>query len=158
MKILTVINEKIEEWMLTILLSFIVILVLAQVISRNLFSFPMGWSVELSRYIFVWIAWISASYAVKKKTHIRVELFKNKLNNTSRKVLELIVLLLWLAFSLFLAIAGTQFVISIGSTSQSSPSLEVPMWIVYLAVPIAGLLMSYRVVQQGILIFKEKES
>lgn len=156
MKRLFNISEKIEEWFLAILLSVVVTLVLAQVISRYLFAFPMGWSVELSRYIFVWIAWISASYAVQKNSHIRVEILKDRLKENYKKIFDLIALLIWFTFAAFLAIAGTQFIMLIGKTNQNSPSLEVPMWIVYLGVPIAGLLMAIRLIQQIIIILQEK--
>ena len=33
---------------------------------------------------------------------------------------------------------------SVYATGQRSPSLEAPMWIFYLAVPVGGLLMTYR--------------
>lgn len=155
MKIWTIINKRLEEYMLIFSLSFIVILVIAQVISRHVINFPMGWSSELSRYILIWIAWISASYAVQKKTHIRVKFFRDKLKGNFKKALELFVMLLWFTFALFLAIAGTQFVLSIGKIDQLSPSLEAPMWIVYLGVPIAGALMSIRLIQRIIIIFKE---
>ncbi|MGM8366416.1 TRAP transporter small permease [Virgibacillus sp. W0181] len=155
MKLKTILNEKLEEWILVVSLAFIVLLVIAQVVSRYVITFPMGWSVELARYILIWIAWISASYAVQQNTHIRVEILKDKLSKGPKKVLELIILVMWFAFALFLAIAGTQFTMSIGKTTQYSPSLEVPMWIVYLGVPIAGFLMSIRLFQQAMVIIRK---
>ena len=154
MKLTAIINEKLEEWILAVSLGFIVLLVIAQVISRYIVTFPMGWSVELSRYILIWIAWISASYAVQHNTHIRVEILKDRLSRKYKKILELIILVLWFAFALFLAIAGTHFTMSVGKTTQYSPSLEMPMWIVYLGVPIAGLLMSIRLFQQVMIILR----
>src|SRR5699024_6780956 len=117
-KFTTLINKKLEEWILSVSLAFIVLLVIAQVVSRYVVTFPMGWSVELSRYILIWIAWISASYVVQQKTHIRVEIFRDRLSQKYKKILELIILVLWFAFALFLAIAGTSFTMSVGKTTQ----------------------------------------
>lgn len=157
MDIKKILNEKLEEWILVASLLFIVALVIAQVVSRFVINFPMGWSVELSRYILIWIAWISVSYAIQKNAHIRVEIVKDKLSGDLRKTLELIVLLFWFVLALFLAIAGTKFILLIKQTGQVSPSLGISMWIVYLGVPIAGVLMCLRLFQQAKIILQGRE-
>ncbi|MCX8116215.1 MAG: TRAP transporter small permease, partial [Burkholderiaceae bacterium] len=42
---------------------------------------------------------------------------------------------------------GANFVWHIGHTDQTSADLEVPMWLVYLCVPIGSALMSFRFLQ-----------
>ncbi|MFK2826449.1 TRAP transporter small permease [Bacillus sp. B190/17] len=147
-------DAKIEEWLLVASLLLIVALVFAQVIFRYLISSSLGWSEELSRYILIWIAWIGAAYAVRAQKHIRVELLKNIVNESGKKVIECIALLLWFLFALFLVINGTQLILSIHETGQISPSNGIPMWIVYLAVPIGGGLMTLRLIQEMIYILK----
>lgn len=145
-------DEKIEEWLLVAALVFIVFIVCAQVIFRYVFNFSLSWSEEISRYVLIWIAWISASYAVRTKSHIRVEVIKNLFSSGVQKGIEVIVLVLWFLFALFLAVEGTSLVLRIESMGQVSPSNEIPMWIIYLAVPIGGTLMCLRVIQQAIFI------
>lgn len=155
MKLKNILNEKIEEWILVTSLIFIVLLVFFQVVSRYVLDFQMGWSNELSRYILIWIAWISASFAVHKNAHIRVELLINMLSGKAKKILELIVLIIWFSFALFLALIGTKFILMIREMGQVSPSLGLPMELVYMAAPIAGILMCIRLIQQAILIFQK---
>lgn len=145
-------DEKIEEWLLVAALVFIVFIVCAQVIFRYVFNFSLSWSEEISRYVLIWIAWVSASYAVRTKSHIRVEVIKNLFSSGVQKGIELIVLFLWFLFALFLAVEGTSLVLRIQTMGQVSPSNEIPMWIIYLAVPIGGTLMCLRVIQQAIFI------
>ncbi|WP_428912101.1 TRAP transporter small permease [Niallia sp. Krafla_26] len=147
-------DAKIEEWILVASLLLIVTLVFLQVISRYVISYSFGWSEELSRYILIWIAWIGAAYTVRTQKHIRVELVKNIVNETGKKVIELITLLIWFLFALFLVLNGTELISNLFATGQTSPSNEIPMWIVYLAVPIGGSLMALRLIQQAIYIFK----
>ena len=55
-----------------------------------------------------------------------------------------------LAGALFTFIVGTlgaRFVWHIGHTEQVSADLEVPMWLVYLAVPLGSYLMCFRFLQ-----------
>lgn len=156
MKVATILNEKLEEWLLSVGLITIVILVIAQSVSRYAFSFPIGWSEELVRFVFIWIAWISASYAVRENSHIRVEILKNMLPVQLKRITEIIVLIIWFSFALFLLVFGTKFIISVGGTEQISPSLGISMWIVYLAIPISGLLMGVRLVQQIVQVIRKK--
>ncbi|UAT31531.1 TRAP transporter small permease [Bacillus badius] len=147
-------DAKIEEWLLVASLLLIIILVFTQVVFRYLISSSLGWSEELSRYVLIWIAWISAAYSVRTQKHIRVELIKNICNEPLRKIIELIALILWFFFALFLVANGTQLILNIHGTGQVSPSNGIPMWIVYLAVPIGGSMMALRLIQQAVYIFK----
>ncbi|UGB32227.1 TRAP transporter small permease [Metabacillus sp. B2-18] len=157
MNIKKLINEKIEEWLLVAAFLFMVTLVFVQVIFRYVINDSLGWSEELSRYILIWIAWISASYAVRKNEHIRIEFIKNLFKGIGKKVIEMLVLILWFLMALFLAIEGTQLAMQIKITNQVSPSMGVPMWMLYLATPVGGTLMCIRLIQQAFLIFKTEQ-
>jgi len=154
MNLKKLVNEQIEEWLLVAALLFMVTLVFIQVVLRYVFNDSIGWSSELARYILIWIAWISASYAVRKNAHIRIEFIKNILGDVGKKVVEIIVLILWFLMALFLVVQGTELAMKINITNQLSPSIGVPMWILYLATPVGGALMCIRLIQQAILILK----
>lgn len=156
MRLKTILNEKLEEFILVISFIILVTLVVLQVFFRFVINLSIGWSEELARYLLIWIAWIAASYAVHKSAHIRVEVVKDLFKSTAKKIIELIVLLISFGFAVFLAVEGTRFVLAIKLTQQVSPSLEVDMWIIYLAVPIGGILMGFRFIQQMIYIFKKQ--
>ncbi|MFD1706169.1 TRAP transporter small permease [Siminovitchia sediminis] len=157
MKLKQILNEKLEEWILVASTILLVVLVVGQVFARFVMNFSFGWSEELARYLLIWIAWIAASYAVTKNAHIRVEILKDRFSKRIKQILELIVLIIWFGFAAFLAIEGTNFVLQVQATNQVSPSLGAEMWIVYLAVPVGGVLMGIRLIQQAILIFKDPE-
>lgn len=155
MKLKKILNEKLEEWVLVASMVFLVILVVGQVFARYVMNFSIGWSEELARYLLIWIAWIAASYAVTQSAHIRVEIIKDRFSRRIKQMIELVVLIIWFGFAAFLAIEGINFILQVQATNQVSPSLGVDMWIVYLAVPVGGVLMGIRLIQQAILIFKD---
>lgn len=155
MRIISVLNRKLEEYLLVATIIVLVALVSLQVFFRFVVNFSFGWSEELARYLLIWVAWISASYAVQHNAHIRVEILKDRFSGVVKKSIEVLVLVISLGFSIFLAVEGTKFISLIKITSQGSPSLGIPMWIVYLAVPIGGTLMAIRFIQQIYYIFKQ---
>lgn len=154
MKITKIIDEKLEEYVLVAMMIFLVIIVAVQVFFRFVINFSFGWSEELARYLLIWIAWIAASYAVRENAHIRVEIVKDLFGDKIKKIIEVVVLLICFSFALFLAIEGTKYIFNVKATNQVSPSLGIDIWIVYLAVPVGGILMSFRFIQQIIFIFK----
>ena len=151
-------DEKLEEWFLAATMIVMVVLIFVQVITRYIFENSLTWSEELARYVHIWQIWIGASLAVRKKEHIKVEAFKKIFNAKIQKVIDLIALLCWFSLAVFLAIAGTDLVTTIFAKGQNSPAMQMQMWVVYSAIPLGGLLMSIRLIQQIYFLFKPEKA
>lgn len=141
------IEENFEKWFLIISLIVMVVLIFVQVLLR-LTGKSIVWIEELARYIMLYQIWIGAAYAVKEDAHIRISSFKNRFKGKSKVRLELIVLTIWLIFSVWLIGEGCILVQEISKMGQRSPAMRLPMVVPYLSVPIGGLLMSIRLVQK----------
>lgn len=148
MKVIRFIDEKLEEYFLMSTLTVTVALIFLQVIMRYVFKNSLSWSEELARYIFLWQAWVSTSYAVKKSKHIRVEIINKYFSKEGRKALELFVLATWAAFSFFFSYKSYNLTISIFKLKQLSPAIGIPMGYVYASVPVGCLLMGIRLLQE----------
>ncbi|MCD7821526.1 MAG: TRAP transporter small permease subunit [Clostridiales bacterium] len=72
MKILRLIDDKLEEVLMVLFLIGIVVFMSAQVISRRVFNSSLTWTDELTRYLLVWSAFLSVSYCVKKHISIKI--------------------------------------------------------------------------------------
>lgn len=147
MKILRLLDARLEEYILVPSLVFTVILIFIQVVMRYVFQSSLSWSEELARYIFVWQTWIGASFAVKHCKHIRVEFAKNFLSPSGRKFLDVTVFLIWLGFSIFLTMKSGQLSSILFQRNQISPAMGIPMAWAYLSVPVGCGLMSLRLGQ-----------
>lgn len=150
MKIYKHLDEHIETYLSSILLVFFSILCIVQVVMRYIFNESLTWSEELSRYAFVWFVYTSASYAVKYQRHVKFNFLVNLLKKLSpiySQFLKIIALLLWIGFLIFLDVYSINLVIDQYHTKQVSPANQIPMFIVYLGVPLGAFLMTFRVVQ-----------
>ena len=67
------IADKLEEYFLVFCLGFMVLLVFVQVVMRYIFQNSLSWSEELARYLFLWLSWIGASYAVRDAKRAQIE-------------------------------------------------------------------------------------
>lgn len=140
--------SKFEELLLVLSLAVMVILIFGQVIGRYILQSAPVWTEELARYIHIFQVWIGASYAVKLNQHIRVEAFINLFHGKVRKVLEITGTIIWFSLALFLAVFGTKLVIDSMNYAQVSPAIQIPFWILFLAIPLGGAGMAIRLVQQ----------
>lgn len=145
---------KLEEILLVWTLILMVALIAGQVFGRYVLQNAPSWTEEAARYIHVFQVWLGASYAVKIREHIRVEAFINLFHGTIRKIMEIVSVIIWFFLALFLAIFGTKLVLDSLRNGQVSPAIQIPFWIPFLAIPLGGAGMAFRLVQQLIQIYK----
>jgi C4-dicarboxylate transporter, DctQ subunit len=112
-----------------------------------LLTVNLSWSQELCIYMFVWMAKFGAAYGVRTGIHVGVDVLVNMLPPHIRKQLVLFSLFCGAAFTAIIATFGARFVWALAHTDQTSPDMEVPIWIVYLAIPCGSYLMSFRFLQ-----------
>jgi C4-dicarboxylate transporter, DctQ subunit len=149
--------EVMEETILVLTLALMVALIFGQVVGRYVFASAPSWTEEMTRYIHIFQVWIGASYAVKKRQHIRIESFIELFKGTSRKVIETVSLIIWFLLALFLAVFGTQLVLASLQNGQVTPAMQLPMWIPFLAIPIGGAGMALRLLQQMVTIWRSHD-
>ncbi|TAK49004.1 MAG: TRAP transporter small permease [Xanthobacteraceae bacterium] len=118
---------------------------------RSVFGFlrniNLTWAQELCIYMFVWMAKFGAAYGVRTGIHVGVDVAITRLNSSSKHYVVLFGLLAGALFTAIVGTLGASFVWHIGHTEQVSADLEMPMWIVYLAVPCGSYLMCFRFLQ-----------
>ena len=73
----TFLDERLEEILAGICVLTMTVLVFFQVVMRYVFSQPTSWSDEIAVYAMVWSVYLSVSWAVRERAHIRVMNFVN---------------------------------------------------------------------------------
>jgi len=112
-----------------------------------LFKINLSWAQELCIYMFVWMAKFGAAYGVRTGIHVGVDVVINHLPPRWRFLSVMFGLLAGAFFTAVVGTLGVKFVYELSSTDQTSPDMEMPMWIVYLAIPCGSYLMSFRFLQ-----------
>ena len=110
-------------------------------------SIKLTWAQEACIYLFVWMAKFGAAYGVRIGIHVGVDMLVAKLNPKWQHICIIISMLGGIIFTAILVWIGTSFVYHVGVGGQISADLEIPMWIVYLAVPLGSALMCFRFIQ-----------
>jgi TRAP-type C4-dicarboxylate transport system permease small subunit len=141
-------TDRLEERVLVISLMFNLAIVIVQVIMRYVFNSSLPWSEELARYIFLWQIWVGTSWGVKEHRHIRVDALPLALSPKAKFRLEMVVLLIWAAFSFFIAYKGSQLCSLLFRRHQLSPAMRIPIVYAYLSVPAGCFLMGIRLIAE----------
>lgn len=151
--------DHLEEWLIATLMALATCIIFIAVVHRYLAGLPIpglqdwliqintSWAQELCIYMFVWMAKFGAAYGVRTGIHVGVDVLINRLSTPLRNKFIIFGLLAGAVFTGIVGTLGASFVWEIGHTDQTSADLELPMWIVYLAVPTGSYLMCFRFLQ-----------
>ena len=131
--------RKLVKIIIIAMFGLLVLVVFSQVIARFVFNDPFRWSEELARYLQVWMIILTSSICIRKGTHLAVDFAIHAFPFVYKKLLKLLVLLLMMFYLIIVIVYGAGLVSVV--TIQVSPALLIPMYTVYLAVPIGGFLM-----------------
>lgn len=157
--------DHLEEFLIAIFMGLATIIVFVSVIHRYasgipiaaiqdyLISINLSWTQELCIYLFIWMAKFGAAYGVRIGIHVGVDVLVNRLNDFWYKRIIIFGLLSGALFTGILGFLGANFVFQMYGTGQTSADLELPMWIVYLAIPLGSSLMCFRFLQVAISFF-----
>ena len=151
--------DHLEEWFIAFLMAAATLIIFVAVIHRYASGLPIpvvqdfllrintSWAQELTIYLFVWMAKFGAAYGVRTGIHVGVDVLINRLNTPLKKKFILFGLLAGASFTGIIAALGADFVFELSGTSSTSEVLELPIWIVYLAIPLGSSLMCFRFLQ-----------
>jgi C4-dicarboxylate transporter DctQ subunit len=149
--------DRLEEIIISVLMAAATALIFVAVLQRyaagTKILYPLvhwidlSWAQELCIYMFVWMAKFGAAYGVRTGIHVGVDVLVNKLPESYRRKTVLLSLAAGAIFTAIIGTLGASLVWALSHTSQSSADLELPMWIVYLAIPCGSYLMCFRFLQ-----------
>lgn len=149
--------DHLEEWLVASFMALATIIIFVAVLHRYTASIPwvwqftqhlsLTWAQELCIYLFIWMAKFGAAYGVRTGIHVGVDVIIRALTPGKQRFWVSFGLLAGAFFTGIIAWLGALFVIRIRGLGQVSPDLEMPMWIIYLAVPLGSSLMCYRFIQ-----------
>ncbi|SCZ79485.1 TRAP transporter small permease [Acidaminobacter hydrogenoformans] len=141
MRIIRWLDAHFEEVILTFFLYIMVAVMGYQVVMRYLFNNSVVWSEELTRYLFVWSAFVSIGYCIKKRSSIKIDQIVHLMPKVVQKVILLLTKVVSLFFFVYLLRYSFNVVQATIKSGQLSPALQMPMVFVHLA-SIVGFAMA----------------
>ncbi|MCB0651307.1 MAG: TRAP transporter small permease [Saprospiraceae bacterium] len=136
--------DKVLGNILIVIMAVMVINVLWQVFTRYVVGTPSSFTDELARYLMIWIGVLGAAYVSGKNMHVAIDVLPKKFSPPTQKRISILVRVLIIAFALSaMVIGGLRLVYISYLLGQQSPALRIHLAVVYLVIPISGILIIY---------------
>ncbi len=147
LRFLKALDRNGERWLLLIFYTTIVVVVTSEVARRFLLEYSSAWGGEVARFLFIYLAWIGASAAVRERAHIRIDALVKWLPPRGRAVLFLfgdLMTLVLAIIALYWSITPIATSLRFGSVTEALGVSRV--WFLS-AVPLGFGMMTLRVLQ-----------
>ena len=147
-------DHNLEEFILTVLLLGMALIMGIQVFSRFALKASLSWTEELTRYMFIWAGFISVSYCTKRCISIKIEQFVAKFPRRTKAIIKVVNHTIELAFFFYMIPFAFSYMMSAVESGQVSPALGIPMYFVQAAPFVAFVLVAFRIIQRWIIEFR----
>lgn len=131
--------DKFTEILSSVILAIMTILVTWQVITRFVLKSPSTITEALAKYLFLWLVLITAAYVIGKREHMSIEFFVGRFSRKIQFILGIISEMVIMLFTAIVLTYGGGF-IALNAMSQTDSALPIPVGIIYMALPISGIL------------------
>ncbi|AJY48787.1 MULTISPECIES: TRAP transporter small permease [Halomonadaceae] len=141
--ILGVIDTVISKMEAVILAMGVLLMALntvTNVVARFVFGNSIMFSGELNRILIIMITFAGIGYAARHGRHIRMSAIYDALPVGGRRVLMICIALFTALVMFFLLYYSVVYILDLYSKGRVLPSMGLPIWIIYLWVPIGFLI------------------
>ncbi|MFN0263165.1 TRAP transporter small permease [Tepidamorphus sp. 3E244] len=130
---------KVVEWAVIALMAVIALLVITEVLVRDLFDLSIGIHEELTRYLMIWVAMLGSVLLTHENSHVRISMLPDMLTGRSALIVECLadlVIIFFLAAFFYASALNLPSIIG-----QDTVTLGVGMVWFHAALPVGGALM-----------------
>jgi TRAP-type transport system small permease protein len=126
-----------EEILSGVFMALMSMTTFANVLARYIFNNPIQWAEEFSRYAFIWIVFLGAVVCTKHKRHIGIDSLVKVLPAPVQPWVNILAELLTSALMVIIIWYGG---ILTWNATQTTATLYVPQYVIYIVVPASGVL------------------
>jgi TRAP-type transport system small permease protein len=138
---------EILKWVLFVMMAGMTLSVLLGVLFRYVLKDSLSWSEELARYLMIWCACLGTAVAYRQGSHFAITLIIDKIHGNLGRVLRKIAQIMVFIFFVIVVVQG--MILLSGLEGQTTPAMQIPMSIPYMAIPIACLIIVF----EGLVMF-----
>lgn len=151
--------DKISEIALkfsALLLLVIILAVWYQVFARIVHISTKG-IVELSGFMLIWVCYFGIAYGLRTGRHIRVDIIYGRMPENIQNIFLIIGNLICVAFSIIITWEGIKLIRMYYEIGQNSLTLRIPMFIVYIGMPIGMISFAVEAIREIVLTIKKRK-
>lgn len=148
---------RLEEFIMAIGIILMAVNTIANVISRFIFNHSIIFAEELNSTFILLVTFAGMGYAARHGRHIRMSAIYDSMPPKIRKVLMTVIVAVTALFMLLLAYFSVQYIANVYSKGRIMPALGVPVYIIYLWVPVGFFITGVQYALTTVKNLREKE-
>lgn len=142
-----------------LVLLFITVALFTDVFLRYFFNSPSVWITEVSSYLFLYVIFLGASYALQQGMHIRVSFIADRFKGFAGWLLNFFTHLFSLIFTVVLLYEGSVMTWEAYTQNWTTPTmLNMPYVYVPVAIVLGSFFLLLTILLQTILLFQPGET
>ena len=141
-------DKNLEPVVMNVCYVLMTLLVFLQVVLRFGFSTKIPWGTSVAIYMFIWVAWIGASYNVRTRSHLCFGVVRAILPYLAQFICRLVDALMWISLSALVIYFSIDQVAALERNFAVVPgSFGLMQWWFYTIGPIGWSLIIFRALQ-----------
>jgi len=148
---------KLEEFIMAVGIILMAVNTIINVISRFIFNHSIIFAEELNSTFILLVTFAGIGYAARHGRHIRMSAIYDAMPDKTRKILMTTIVAVTAFFMLFLAYYSVQYIFHVYSKGRVMPALGVPVYIIYLWVPVGFFITGVQYMLTTVKNIREKE-
>lgn len=141
-------DEYLEEFLMVIFLMAMTLIMGTQVFSRYILGASLSWTEEITRYLFIWSAFLSVSLCTKKCISIKIDQFIKLFPKRGKSLWKVLNLAVEFIFFVYLIPYAYLYLKATVESGQTSPACGIPMYYVQAAPLVSFVLTALRIAQR----------
>ena len=142
--------DKVELMIGGVFLTLSVLLIVAEIAGRSLLGVSMVGSDEIASFAVIWSVFFTASIAVKKNRHVRIDIILTLASPKAGRWLDVFGTTMSFLFAAYLTYSGAFLAYESWFFGEMTMTmLRLPLWVPQLIMPIGGFLLAVRLLQRA---------
>ena len=141
---------RVEDILIELFLAAMVIMVLLQILMRNLFQSGILGADDLIRHLVLWIAFFGAGIATRSNSHVKIDALTNLVKKSTRRYTDVLVNAFSCAVCGVLTVASAQFLYIEYQAHAHTQFFNLPVWVFEVVMPLGYLIIAVRFAHNGI--------
>lgn len=135
--------DRVEQVLIVILLSLMILIAFAQIVLRNLFDTGLSWGDPLVRNLVLWVGFIGAAIATRERKHITIDLVSRGTPSRGKIFIEATTQCFSFVVCVLLVYAAGKFIKNEAQIGTST-FLGIPAWMPQIILPGVFGVMAFR--------------
>jgi C4-dicarboxylate transporter DctQ subunit len=115
-----------------------------QVLLRAIFDIGLVWGQELIVVFIIWSVFFGASGVTARRRHVRMDIVATLVPTRIAAMMEIAASSAVLLYAAFVLVAAWRFLFFIAGSGEVDPSIELPVWILFLGLPVGMIFLTWR--------------